>query len=209
MERAETIERGTVTHFVRGTPVHEFQVREWRGLPILGAPSDAPVQLVAGPESKPGHDFSANIKVVFTRDVARRFATYKSRASGEDFQHTQPLVIGHVTTIERVIRGKPKTKNFAPTGTRGGTEGSENYCESTPYIGSLRGTREARSSRLEEPMTPELPLGSSSPSGQAVGRPPPSTEDDDSRAGWLGPLFLVLAPFTFFAALLALDGFLR
>ena len=98
-------------------------MREWRGLPILRTPSDAPVQLVTGPESKPGNDFAANIDVVFARDVARRSATYKSRAAGENFQHTQPLVVGHVTTIERVIREKPKTENLAPTGTRGGDQG--------------------------------------------------------------------------------------
>jgi hypothetical protein len=49
VKRAETIELGTVTSFVRGTPVHEFEMREWRGLPILRTPSDAPIQLVARP----------------------------------------------------------------------------------------------------------------------------------------------------------------
>ena len=57
-------------------------------------------------------------------------------------------------------------------------------------------------------MIPESSPGPSSPSEPAVGGPPPDTEDRDSRAGWLGSLFLLLAPFAFFAALLALDGLL-
>ena len=208
MERTEAIELRTVTRFVRGTPVHEFQVREWRGLPVLGTPSDAPVQLVAGPESKPGHDLAANIDIVFAGYVARLSTPHKSRAAGENLQHTQPVVVGHVTAIERLIWEKPKTENFAPTGTHGGTEGSGNYCDSTPYIGCLRGTREARSFALKEPMMPESSPGPSSPSEPAVGGPTPNTEDHGSRVGWLGSLFLLLAPFAFFAALLALDGLL-
>ena len=60
----------------------------------------------------------------------------------------------------------------------------------------------------KEPMMPESSPGPPSHSEPAVGGPPPDTEDHDSRVGCLGSLFLLLAPFAFFAALLALDGLL-
>ena len=58
-------------------------------------------------------------------------------------------------------------------------------------------------------MTPDSPREQTGLSEQRVAGPLPEAEHARGWIDLLGPLFLLLAPFAFFAALVALDGLLR